>query len=67
MGTRTNTKIPVIKITAEKKLELAENKIRNLEQELNEASECLKIYCRPDQVGGLAGHAIEHLKKWNKS
>lgn len=60
-------RVPLVKIDADKMLVLAEGKIRDLEAQLAEAVECLKVYSRHDQVGQLAHHALEHLKKWGHS
>lgn len=55
------------KIGTDKKLEISERDNRNVQQQLDEAIEILRIYARPDQVGGLANHAIEYLSKWGHS
>lgn len=52
------------KITVEKKLDLAECKIRDMQKQLSEAHECLNNYAKPEQVGALANIAIEYFKKW---
>lgn len=55
---------PLEKADAEILLKGARHRVADLEKQLSEAIEIIKIYSRPDQVGGLAAHAQEYLSKW---